>query len=245
MIWFGNVAGLAPLTPLHPTRPHRTAVRDRDRMRQALEWVASRAPQLEGRALVQALAETGCVDEATALRLLPEFRSFDADRHFAQHLRNLSYRGAGVLGDFRAGVARAVEDALGNARLEPFATHEGVCFSSQGVEGVVLAFAEVNFSISGSTAEAVLAAAEAMPDALVIVARSFHPGAEGQLSSLLQGREVPGTLTTLNLLLGIRAMALRYHPAPLRVAELLGTGRPLRSADVATLGTPVAAAAAA
>ena len=40
----------------------------------------------------------------------------------------------------------------------------------------------------------------------------------------------------MNLLLGIRAMALRYQPSPGRVIDLLGSGRPLRSADIARLG---------
>jgi hypothetical protein len=47
---------------------------------------------------------------------------------------------------------------------------------------------------------------------------------------------VPGTLVTVNLLLGIRATTLRYQPGAERVIELLGSGRPLRSRDVAVLG---------
>ena len=52
---------------------------------------------------------------------------------------------------------------------------------------------------------------------------------------------MPGTLVTVNLLLGIRAISLRYQPSPTRVIALLGYGRPLRSADIARLGDRVAA----
>ena len=44
------------------------------------------------------------------------------------------------------------------------------------------------------------------------------------------------TLVTVNLLLGIRATTLRYQPGAERVIALLGSGRPLRSRDVAVLG---------
>lgn len=241
MIWFGNVPGLAPLSASNPALTRRTPRRERDQMRQALEWVATYAPHLTGSALVEALAETGCVDADTAARLLPQFRYFDADHHFADHLRRLSYRGTTMAGDFRAGVARAVEDAVGHAALEPLGTGDAIRFTVGEREGILLAYAEVKFAIGGAVRDGIAAAVEAMPDTLIIVARNFHPGTAGQLQSLLAGREVPGTLLTLNLLLGVRAMALRYRPAPDRVIDLLSGGRPLRSADVATLGDPVPA----
>jgi len=75
-----------------------------------------------------------------------------------------------------------------------------------------------------------------MPDALLVVARNFDPHAAAQLSGELAGTGVPGTLVTLNLLLGIRAITLRYQPPVERVIGVLGAGRPLRSADVARLG---------
>jgi hypothetical protein len=96
-----------------------------------------------------------------------------------------------------------------------------------------------SFSIGGPTRVALAAAVEEMPDVLVIVARNFQEGAAAQLGSLLSGTDVPGTLVTVNLLLGIRATALRYQPGTDRVLDLLGSGRPLRSADVAYLGNRV------
>jgi hypothetical protein len=41
---------------------------------------------------------------------------------------------------------------------------------------------------------------------------------------------------TVNLLLGIRAITLRYQPSVDRLIGVLGAGRPLRSADIARLG---------
>jgi hypothetical protein len=75
-----------------------------------------------------------------------------------------------------------------------------------------------------------------MPDALVVVARNFAESTAAQFASLLDRTGVPGTLLSVNLLLGMRATALRYQPGAERVLELLGVGRPLRSADIATLG---------
>src|SRR5690606_22820976 len=90
-------------------------------------------------------------------------------------------------------------------------------FASGALEGVVLAHPEVSFTINGSTRDAVLAAAEEMPDTIVIVARNFEKGAAAHLSGLLADTEVPGTLVTVNLLLGIRAIALRYQPGVERI----------------------------
>ena len=53
---------------------------------------------------------------------------------------------------------------------------------------------------------------------------------------MLSRTGVPGTLVTVNLLLGIRATALRYQPSAERVVDLLSLGRPLRTQDVASLG---------
>jgi hypothetical protein len=70
----------------------------------------------------------------------------------------------------------------------------------------------------------------------VIVARNFAEGAEAQLRSVLDRSELPGTLVTVNLLLGMRAIALKYQPSPDRVIDLLGAGGALRSRDIAALG---------
>jgi hypothetical protein len=228
MIWFGKLPGIRIPELSPPERPHR-------RMRQALECVACHAPGLSGAALVQALASTGWVDETTAERLLPEFRHFDSERHFAQNLRSLSFRGRSMEDEFRRAVARAMEDIVGPARGEGEEESAEHRFGDEEWQGTALAFPEVRCSISGRIRELVAAAAEQMPDTFVLIARNFDPEAHAQLSALL-GREIPGTLMTVNQLLGIRAMALRYHPAPARVRELLAIGRALRSADIARLG---------
>jgi hypothetical protein len=103
-------------------------------------------------------------------------------------------------------------------------------------EGIVLAYPAVQFTIGGNAARAVEAAVEEMPDTLVIVARNFQDGTRAQLRAMLDRTEVPGTLVTVNLLLGMRATALKYQPSPERVVDLLSVGRPLRTQDVAALG---------
>lgn len=238
MIWFGK-----PLTEVLFTPPEGVAAPgdESSRMEHALRWVAARDPHLEGAALVDALAATGYVDRDTAARLLPCFRHFDPDRYFAEALRGLSFRGASAAGEFRQRIGRVMEDMTGSALLGSVAGEECVRFRSGNREGVVLAYPQVGFTLGGESAKAVAAAAEEMPDALVVVARNFQHGTAGQLASLLSGLEVPGTLVTVNLLLGMRATALRYQPGTARVVELLGAGRPLRSRDVAGLGERLAA----
>jgi hypothetical protein len=237
MIWFGDLARLTPHVPQALLRaPEHT------RMQRALESVAAREPQLSGRPLVEALAATGWVDEATAARLLPAYlRHFDADRYFAERLRRLSFRGPLVADDFREGVARSIADVIGDAELGSIGPEPAIRFRCGEREGYVLAYPEVGFSLGGAVRDAIAAAAEHVPDALVIVARNFQSQTAAQLASLLERTEVPGTLVTVNLLLGMRAVALRYQPAPERVVRLLGAGRPLRTQDVARLGDRVAA----
>jgi hypothetical protein len=238
MIWFGK-----PLTEVLFTPPSGvpTPGDENGRMEHALRWVAARDPHLEGAALVEALAATGYVDLGTAARLLPCFRHFDADRHFAEALRGLSFRGPAAAGEFRQRVGRVMEDMTGAAALGSVAGEECVRFFAGEREGVVLAYPQVGFTLGGDAARAVAAAAGEMPDALVVVARNFQDGTAGQLGALLAGSEVPWTLVTVNLLLGMRATALRYQPGAERVVELLGAGRPLRSRDVAVLGERIAA----
>jgi hypothetical protein len=233
MIWFGRPVHEVPYTP----PPGASPIGDETtRMEHALRWVAARQPQLEGAALLEALASTGWVDGLTAARLLPCYRHFDPDRHFAEALRSLSFRGPTAAGEFRQRIGRVMADVACEAAQGEVGGEACVRFRAGGEEGVVLAYPQVAFALGGPTAAAVAAAVEEMPDALVVVARNFHEGTAAQLASLLAGTEVPGTLVTVNLLLGIRASALRYRPGPARVATLLGAGRPLRSRDVAVLG---------
>jgi hypothetical protein len=206
------------------------------RMERALREVAARAPHLEGAPLLDALAATGLVDRATAARLYPCFRHFDADRWFSDSLRSLSFRGPTAAEEFRLRVGRVMEDVAGRAAVGPVGPDAGVRFGHGGREGIVLAYPQVGFTLGAAAVDTVRAAVEEMPDALVVVARNFQQGTAGQLASLLEGTEVPGTLVTVNLLLGIRATSLRYRTAPERVMGLLGSGRPLRSPDVAFLG---------
>jgi hypothetical protein len=238
MIWFGR-----PLDDVLFTPPAGVSVPgdESSRMERALRWVAAREPQLAGPALLDALAATGWVDRATAARLLPCFRHFDADRHFAEALRRLSFRGPPAAGEFRQRIGRLMEDVVGDATLSTLAGEECVRFRAGAREGIVLAYPQVGFTLGGGAARAVAAAVEEMPDALVVVARNFQDGTAGQLGALLAGHEIPGTLVTVNLLLGIRASALRYQPAAERIVRLLGAGRPLRSRDVAVLGERAAA----
>jgi len=232
MIWFGNLNRILATSDPGAFGP---LPEDR-RMLRALQAVAERAPQLSGRALVEALAATGWVDETTAARLLPTFVHFDPDQHFSEYLRRLSFRGPSAATAFREGVRCVFEELIGGATLDERGPEPLIRFRSGGREGVVIAHPEVSFTIGGATRDAILAAAEEVPDTLVVVARNFERGTAAQLSGLLAGTEVPGTLLTVNLLLGIRAMSLRYRPDEERVIRLLSRGRPLRSRDIAVLG---------
>ncbi len=233
MIWFGNLAKV--LVP----QPHVPAAGDGDeaaRMEHALRAVACHSPHLAGDALAEALAETGWVDAATARRLLPVYRHFDPDRYFAESLRALSIRGPAAAEEFRARIQRVLQDLTGEARVSTVGPEEAVRFRHGGREGIVLAYPEVSFAVGGPAAEAVRAATEEMPDALVVVAKNFREGTREQLASMLHRTEVPGTLVTVNLLLGMRAVALRLQPGTERIVDLLGAGRPLHSRDLGLLG---------
>lgn len=232
MIWFGNLNRILPSPAPDAFGPRP----EYDRMQRALEWVAERSPQLGGGPLIDALAESGWVDRNTAARLLPAFRHFDPDRHFGDHLRRLSFRGRSAAPEFRAGIRCIVEEITGHGSIDEDFAEPTIRFKRGEKEGVVLAYPEVGFTVSGGTRELVESLMEEMPDAVVIVARNFDRGAAEQLSGMLHRSEIPGTLVTVNLLLGIRAMAIRYQPGPDRVIDLLGAGRPLCSVDVARLG---------
>jgi hypothetical protein len=230
MIWFGNLA--------HALRipvPALAAGDEGQRMEAALRAVAAYAPHLEGDALLDALADTGLVDRRVAARLLPCYRHFDADRWFAESLRSLSLKGPLVADEFRGRVGRVMEDLTGNARVDEVGEEGAVRFSRGEREGIVLAYPAVQFSLGGPALKAVEAAVEEMPDALVIVARNFQDAAGAQLAGVLSRSGVPGTLVTVNLLLGMRAMALKYQPSPDAVVDLLSVGRPIRTQDVARL----------
>lgn len=233
MIWFGKPLNEVLFTPPSGVNP----IGDEStRMEHALRWVAARDPHLEGEALVDALAATGWVDRPTAARLLPCYRHFDADRYFGEALRSLSFRGPTAAGEFRQRIGRVMEDMTGAAALGSLGPEECVRFGHGERQGVVLAYPQVQFTLGGDAAKAVAAAVDEMPDALVIVARNFQENTGAQLASMLQGTEVPGTLVTVNLLLGMRATTLRYQPGGERVMGLLGSGRTLRSRDIAVLG---------
>jgi hypothetical protein len=212
-------------------------------MLRALQIVAEVAPQLQGNELVQALAETGWVDAETARRLLPTFRDFDADRHFGEHLRRLSFRGVGAEEPFRHGVGRAFADLLGSVEEDRLGEEPALRVRDGERESLVLAYPEVGFTFGPRTRAALRAAVERFPDAVVVVARNFQPSAAEQLRAELDHAELPGTLVTVNLLLGMRAMTLRYQPGSRRVTELLARGGALRSRDIATLGDRLPAAA--
>lgn len=231
MIWFGNLSALP-----QGAGQVVAAGAPETRMEHALRWVAAREPQLAGPALLDALEATGLVDRATAARLLPAFRGFDADRVFAESLRALSLKGAPAADEFRSRIGRVVVDLAGDARIAPLGPEPAVRFGAGERQGVMLAYPQVQFALGGAALQAVTAALDEMPDALVIVARNFAEGTAAQLGSVLSRSGVPGTLVTVNLLLGMRAIALKYQPSTDRIFELLGTGRPLRSRDIAMLG---------
>jgi hypothetical protein len=230
MIWFGNLSTLTgfPAPPL-------ALGGDNQRMEAALRAVAAVAPQLEGEALLDALAATGYLSRELAARLLPCYRHFDPDRCFAEALRSLSLKGPPAAEEFRGRVERVVADLTGNARADAVADEGVVRFTQGEREGIVLAYPAVQFTLGGPAARAVEAAVEEMPDALVVVARNFQDTTGAQLAAALSRTGVPGTLVTVNLLLGLRATALKYQPSPERVVDLLAVGRPIRTQDVALL----------
>jgi hypothetical protein len=231
MIWFGNLSHALRIALPTPAAP----ADEGQRMEAALRSVASYAPHLEGDALLDALAETGLVERRAAARLLPCYRHFDADRWFAESLRSLSLKGPLVADEFRGRVGRVMEDLTGSARIDEVGSEGAVRFTRGQREGIVLAYPAVQFSIGGPALKAVEAAMAEMPDALVIIARNFQDTAGAQLAGVLSRSGVPGTLVTVNLLLGLRAMALKYQPSPERVVDLLSVGRPIRTQDVALL----------
>lgn len=232
MIWFGNIDRFtaAPL-PSALGLPSETT-----RMQLALERVAERTPGIGGKELVDALVTTGFVDRSTAERLLPTFTHFDPDRHFAEYLRRLSFRGRSAEEEFRSGIRCVIEEITGSATLNRIGPEPCIRFAADTYEGIVLARPEVGFTIGGRTRDALAAAIDEMPDVVVVVARNFERSAAVQLASILSRTGVPGTLVTVNLLLGIRATALRYQPRLDRVVDVLATGGALRSVDVARLG---------
>ncbi len=232
MIWFGNLERI--LLGTEPGQDFQYS--ESRRMQLALERVAEVRPDLGGADLLDALAATGWVDRPAAERLLPHFRHFDPDLHFSDHIRQLSFRGNAAGEDFRNGIHQVVREITGNAARADLAGTGAVAFTEGDRQGLVLPFPEVGLTISGRTRTAVAAAAEQVPDALVLVARTFHPAATDQLRDALRRTDVPGTLVSVNLLLGIRGFAIRYQPPAHRIVDLLAHGGALRSAQVATLG---------
>lgn len=235
MIWFGNLTRI--LVDGSPAPLERIA--EATRMQRALERVAEHTPGLAGDALLDALSSTGWIERAAAQRLLPLFRHFDADRHFCEHVRGLSFRGRSAAEEFRESVRQIMSEVLGGARLDQVGPEPCIRFGWGEREGIVLAHPEIGFTLSGRTREAIFAAVEEMPDTLVIVARNFERAAEQQLSGIVHGTGVPARLVTVNLLLGLRATALRYRPDRERVLEVLAARGTLRSPEIARLAEPV------
>jgi predicted DNA-binding protein len=223
MIWFGNLNRILPAEDPVSFGP----LPERERMRRALEWVAERAPHLSGDSLLDALAASRWIDRSSAARLIPEF---------GDALRRLSFRGRIAAEEFRRGVGCIFTELVGDAAEAEVGPESAIRYRRGEHEGIVLAHPEVGMTVAGRTREAIEAAIEEMPDAVVIVARNFDRATADQLASLLSRTEVPGTIITLNLLLGLRAVAIRYQPATERVLNLLGVGRPVRSVDLALLG---------
>lgn len=232
MIWFGNL-DKALVTP---SSNGGGLAAEQTRMQLALEQVAEMNPGLTGRALLSAIVATGLIDLPSAQRLLPYFRKFDADRHFAEYVRRLSFRGRPASEEFRTGIRCITEEITGSGWIGEIGSEPCIRFVTGEHEGIVLAEPEVGFTISGRTREVLAAAVEEMPDSVIIVARSFQRNTEEQLRAVLDRTEVPGTLITVNLLLGIRATVLRYQPRAIRILDLLSAGGNLRSADIARLG---------
>jgi hypothetical protein len=232
MIWFGNIERFiaAPL-PQGLRISSETA-----RMQLALERVAESAPGLGGQALVDALVTTALVDRSTVERLLPTFRHFDPDRHFSDYLRRLSFRGRTAADQFRTGIRCVVEEITGSGMIDQVGPEPCVRFTAGSYEGIILAQPEVSFTIGGRTRDAVAAAVEEMPDVMLVVARNFERSTSEHLASLVERTGVRGTLVTVNLLLGIRASAIRYQPRLDRIVEVLAKGGTLRSVDIACLG---------
>ena len=230
MIWFGHLTlQSAERPPVDRARPELA------RMEMALRWVAARAPELRGETLAAALVSAGWVDLEEARRLLPLFSRFDADRHFADELRRLSFRGMSVLDEFHGRIGRVLVDLAGRFALDEVAGERCLRFRDGEREGLVFAYPRVGLSLGPGLTAALRDAAETMPDSVVIVARSFRPDFEAQVRGLMHGTDVPCTLITVNRLLGVRAVALAYRPPRADVLGLFEQGGLVGSAAVAHL----------
>jgi len=230
MIWFGHLT----LQPAHGS-PIDRAQPELARMKMALRWVAARAPELRGEHLAAALVSTGWVDLEEARRLIPLFSHFDADAHFAEELRRLSFRGMSVVDEFHQRIGRILVDLTGRFAMDDVAGERCLRFRDEGREGLVFAYPLVGLSLGGGLTAALRTSAGEMPDSVVIVARTFRPDFEAQVRGLMHGSDVPCTLVTVNRLLGVRAVTLAYRPPRADVFRLLGQGGLIGSAAVAHL----------
>lgn len=232
MIWFGKLERLF-IGPVPPGLPEAA---DEKRMQFALERVAEVAPWLTGDPLIDALAATGWVDRETASRLFPVFRHFDPDRHFGDYMRRLSFRGRTVEEEFRYGIRSIFQEIVGNAELCQLGPEACIRFEEGDRQFVALCRPEVGLTVAGTTREALLASIEEMPDAVLLIARSFERSAVDQVSSVLSRTGIPGSLVTVNHLLGLRATALRFGSSPEMIADVLALGGSVGSVQVARLG---------
>lgn len=236
MIWFGE--NFVPVfTP-----------RDREgefsRMQRGIRWVAERTPGATGEELVSALSESGWVSTETARRLLPYFRDFDADRYFAERLRRLSFRGELAVDEFRRRIGQVMVDLTEEGeRVVLSGGAEAVRFRAGERDGLVFAFPEVSYAVDPELRAAVPDVLEHFPHTVVLVARNFRPGAEAAFRSLFRGQEIAPTTVTVNRLLGLRAVALRYRTPADRVMDLLCSGSGVSTRAVARLGDRELAAA--
>ena len=186
----------------------------------AWELVAARQPDLDGEALLEALAATGWVDRRTAARIVPTLADFDPFTHFARSLRRLGWRGRRATPAFRRAVVTLFRGLPGAAVTEGRRWLE-----AYGMP--VLAYAEVGWSPGRPPGEELTAAAAAGL-AVVVVATSFD-------DESLRRAPVPLTALTTNRLLGMAAVIRHYRPEPAAVRALLERGGWVTSSDVARL----------
>jgi len=170
--------------------------------------------------------------------------NFDPDRHFAESLRRLSFRGELAVDEFRRRIGQVMVDLTedGEKVVLPGGA-EAVRFRAGDRDGLVFAFPEVSYAVDAELRAAVPDVMEHFPHAVVLVARNFRAGAEASFRSLFRGQEIAPTLVTVNRLLGLRAVALRYGTPAELVMDMFCCGGSVSTRAVARLGDRELAAA--